>query len=54
MHPQITNTRPKHSMFTELVSSPRVRLSSLTNTQGKPQHRLLYWSRRTRAGMSLS
>ena len=33
-------------MFPALVSSPRVRLSSLTNTQGKPQYRLLYWSRK--------
>jgi len=30
------------SMFTALASSPRVRLSSLTNTQGLPQYRLTY------------
>jgi len=29
-------------MFTALVSSPRVPLSSLTNTQGLPLHRLTY------------
>jgi len=30
------------SMFTALASSLRVRLSSLTNTQGLPQYRLTY------------
>ena len=29
-------------MFTELASSPRVRLGSPTNTQGLPLHRLTY------------
>ena len=29
-------------MFTALLSSPRVRLGSLTNTQGLPLHRLTY------------
>ena len=29
-------------MFTALVSSPQVRLSSLTNTQGLPRNRLTY------------
>ncbi len=29
-------------MFTGLVSSPRVCLGSLTNTQGLPLHRLTY------------
>jgi hypothetical protein len=29
-------------MFAELASSPQVRLSSLTNTQGLPSHRLTY------------
>ena len=28
------------SMFTPLASNPRVRLGSLTNTQGMPSHRL--------------
>src|SRR5260370_317167 len=32
--------RPEHSMFTELVSSPWVRLRSSTNTQGSPSNRL--------------
>ncbi len=34
MRLQATNNVPKHEMFTALVSSPQVRLSSLTNTQG--------------------
>ncbi len=29
-------------MFTALASSPQVRLSSLTNTQGLPHNRLTY------------
>ena len=37
---RVTNNRPKHSMFTLLVSTPRVRLGSLTNTQGSPHNRL--------------
>jgi hypothetical protein len=42
MHPLTTNNVPKHAMFTALSSSQRVRLSSLTNTQGLPLHRLTY------------
>ena len=53
MRLRTTNIVPKHAMFTALVSSPQVRLSALTNTQGKPRHRLLYCSRRTQARMSL-
>lgn len=37
---RVTNSRPEHTMFTALVSNPQVRLSSLTNTQGSPHHRL--------------
>ena len=33
---------PNMWMFTALASSPRARLSSLTNTQGLPSHRLTY------------
>ncbi len=40
MHLPVTNNRPKHSMFTLLVSNPQVRLGSLTNTQGSPHNRL--------------
>ena len=40
MHLRVTNNRPKHSMFTLLVSNPQVRLGSLTNTQGSPHNRL--------------
>ena len=36
MYLQATNKLPEHEMFTGLSSSPQVRLSSLTNTQGKP------------------
>ena len=32
--------RPKHAMFTALASSPRVRSSSTTNTQGSPRSAL--------------
>src|SRR6185369_16221379 len=33
-------TRPKHPMFTALISNSQVRLSATTNTQGLPLHRL--------------
>src|SRR5258705_410606 len=33
-------TRPEHSMFAALDSSPRVRLGPTTNTQGLPPNRL--------------
>jgi len=36
--------RPNHLMITAVPSSLRVRLSSLTNTQGLPSHRLIYIS----------
>ena len=42
MHPSTTNIVPEHAMFTGLSSSQRVCLSSLTNTQGLPSHRLTY------------
>src|SRR5665647_2870706 len=40
MHLRITNNRPQHSMFSALVSTPQVRLGSITNTQGAPHNRL--------------
>ena len=35
----LRTSRPQHSMFTALLSSPRVRLGSSTNTQGMPSCR---------------
>ena len=42
MHPRTTNNRHKHTMFAALASSPQVRLSSITNTQGASRNRLTY------------
>src|SRR5262245_61214882 len=36
----LRTSRPEHSMFSALGSSPRVRLGPLTNTQGLPPNRL--------------
>ena len=49
---RIRSTR--HSMFAALFSSPWMRLSSPTNTQGSSSLRLLYCLRRTQARMSLT
>lgn len=40
MHLRITNSRPEQTMFSALVSNPRLRLSSLKTTQGPLRHRL--------------
>ena len=42
MHPRATNIDAEAPMLTNILSSLRVRSSSLTNTQGPTLHRLSY------------